>query len=117
MSDAGGYANCSGRRQKNRSKNQFRVTALPGANSSSLSGFAVYGGEGSDDGVKEAVKAGDGRALRKLVFLDMGVWNGTEGLSNPSTLSATDGTMFSEGTRPVSMFEVSTLGLGEWRSR
>ncbi|KAJ8122335.1 hypothetical protein ONZ43_g1443 [Nemania bipapillata] len=38
----------------------------------------------------------------------MGVWNGTEGLSNPSTLSATDGTMFSNGTRPVSTFEVAT---------
>jgi hypothetical protein len=34
------------------------------------------------------------------VFLDMGVWNGTEGLSNPSTLSSTDGTDFSNGTRP-----------------
>lgn len=30
----------------------------------------------------------------------MGVWNGTEGLSNPSTLSSTDGTDFSSGTRP-----------------
>jgi hypothetical protein len=30
----------------------------------------------------------------------MGVWNGTEGLSNPSTLSTTDGTAFSNGTRP-----------------
>lgn len=34
------------------------------------------------------------------MFLDMGVWNGTEGLSNPSTLSSTDGTDFSNGTRP-----------------
>lgn len=30
----------------------------------------------------------------------MSVWNGTEGLSNPSTLSSTDGTYFSNGTRP-----------------
>lgn len=30
----------------------------------------------------------------------MGVWNGTEGLSNPSTLTSTDGTEFSNGTRP-----------------
>lgn len=30
----------------------------------------------------------------------MGVWNGTQGLSNPSTLSSTDGTAFSNGTRP-----------------
>ncbi|GAW21938.1 hypothetical protein ANO14919_114650 [Xylariales sp. No.14919] len=86
---------------------EFRIAALPGANSSSLSGFAVYG---RGDGVKRrrAGHASGGGELRKLVFLDMGVWNGTEGLSNPSTLSATDGTMFSEGTRPVSAFEVAT---------
>lgn len=42
-----------------------------------------------------------GEDLAKLVFLDMGVWNGTEGLSNPSTLSSTDGTDFSNGTRPT----------------
>ncbi|KAI0505519.1 glycoside hydrolase superfamily [Xylaria bambusicola] len=72
---------------------EFRIAALPSANSSELSGFAVY-----DGGVQ----------LRKLVLLDMGVWNGTEGLANPSTLTATDGTMFSEGTRPVSSFEVAT---------
>ncbi|KAI3321259.1 glycoside hydrolase family 79 protein [Xylariaceae sp. AK1471] len=83
----------------NGSGNEFRVAALPGANSSSLSGFAVYGGAG---------KSENDALLRKLVFLDMGVWNGTEGLSNPSTLSAADGTTFSEGARPVSTFEVST---------
>ncbi|TRX95479.1 hypothetical protein FHL15_003437 [Xylaria flabelliformis] len=89
---------CSGRQNQT----QFRIAALPGANSSSLSGFAVYGGGGG--GGDEDTKG----ALRKLVFLDMGVWNGTEGLSNPSTLSATDGTVFSEGIRPVSTFEVAT---------
>jgi hypothetical protein len=83
--------------------NGFRVAALPGANSSLLSGFAVYG---DDDDSASADKGST--VLRKLVFLDMGVWNGTQGLSNPSTLSATDGTMFSEGTRPVSTFEVTT---------
>lgn len=68
------------------------VTALAGANESSLSGYGVYSGE----------------RLRKLVFLDMGVWNGTAGLHNPSTLSATDGTVFSNGTRPVSHMRVQT---------
>ncbi|KAI0450777.1 glycoside hydrolase superfamily [Xylaria acuta] len=92
---------CSGRRN-----NQFRITALPTANSSSLSGFAVYGDEASNNNSTEETDRGG--ALRKLVFLDMGVWNGTEGLGNPSTLSVTDGTMFSEGTRPVFTFEVST---------
>ncbi|KAI0483903.1 glycoside hydrolase superfamily [Xylaria cf. heliscus] len=91
----------SGRLSRRQGKNQFRVAALPGANSSSLSGFAIYSGDEARNNSKKA-------ALRKLVFLDMGVWNGTEGLGNPSTLSATDGTMFSEGTRPVSSFEVST---------
>jgi hypothetical protein len=71
---------------------ELSVAALPDANSSSLSGFAVYGGD----------------TLSKLVFLDMGVWNGTKGLSNPSTLAATDGTMFSEGARPVSTLRVET---------
>ncbi|KAF4308000.1 DNA methylase N-6 adenine-specific conserved site [Botryosphaeria dothidea] len=69
------------------------VAALPGANASDFSGFAVYGDE--DD-------------LQKLVFLDMGVWNGTSGLSNPSTLGTTDGTTFSNGTRPVRHLGAST---------
>ncbi|KAI1356195.1 glycoside hydrolase superfamily [Xylaria sp. FL0043] len=93
----------------------LRVAALPGANSSELSGFAVYAGEEHNDHCGNTGR--DSRyghehsapgTLRKLVFLDMGVWNGTEGLANPSTLSATDGTMFSKGTRPVSSFEVRT---------
>ncbi|KAI0377012.1 glycoside hydrolase superfamily [Hypomontagnella monticulosa] len=72
------------------------IAALPGANSSDLSGYAVYTGEEQQ------------RALRKLVFLDMGVWNGTEGLSNNSTLNATDGTVFSNGTRPTTTLSVKT---------
>ncbi|OTA62470.1 hypothetical protein K449DRAFT_382475 [Hypoxylon sp. EC38] len=72
------------------------IAALPGANSSTLSGYAVYAGSGAE------------KALRKLVFLDMGVWNGTQGLSNNSTLSATDGTTFSEGERPSGTIRVST---------
>ncbi|KAI1472848.1 glycoside hydrolase family 79 protein [Daldinia caldariorum] len=76
---------------------ELSIAALPGANSSSLSGYAVYTGEEEEE-----------RSLKKLVFLDMGVWNGTEGLSNNSTLKATDGTSFSNGTRPVSTIKVST---------
>ncbi|KAI1768562.1 hypothetical protein GGR53DRAFT_477359 [Hypoxylon sp. FL1150] len=68
------------------------IAALPAANTSELSGYAVYAG--SD--------------LRKLVFLDMGVWNGTEGLANNATLRATDGTSFSEGERPTSTVGIST---------
>ncbi|TGJ86267.1 hypothetical protein E0Z10_g2495 [Xylaria hypoxylon] len=92
--------NCGGGK-----RSEFHIAALPSANSSSLSGFAVYS---QNDDVKKGVRHAGGKELRKLVFLDMGVWNGTEGLANPSTLSATDGTMFSEGTRPVSTFEVTT---------
>lgn len=70
----------------------YGVAALPSANASDLSGYAVYRG---DD-------------LAKIVLLDMGVWNGTEGLSNPSTLSSTDGTIFSNGTRPAYNMSVTT---------
>ncbi|KAI0396601.1 glycoside hydrolase superfamily [Xylariaceae sp. FL0594] len=82
----------------------LRVAALPAANSSSLSGFAIYGASYDNEKRGQTVS----ESLRKLVFLDMGVWNGTDGLSNPSTLSATDGAVFSEGERPVSVFEVAT---------
>ncbi|XXG95910.1 hypothetical protein Hte_002186 [Hypoxylon texense] len=69
------------------------IAALPAANTSTLSGYAVYAGD---------------EQLRKLVFLDMGVWNGTAGLSNNSTLSATDGTSFSSGARPTGTIRVAT---------
>ncbi|KAK8024324.1 hypothetical protein PG993_012390 [Apiospora rasikravindrae] len=81
------------------SKMNYSIAALGGeANSSSLSGYAVYSG---------AVEKTEPR-LYKLAFLDMGVWNGTEGLTNPSTLSATDGTMFSEGARPNRTLNIAT---------
>ena len=63
----------------------YSVAALPGANSSDFSGYGIYGSN----------------KLQKLVFLDMGVWNTTEGRSNPSTLSITDATTRSNGTRPI----------------
>lgn len=70
----------------------YNIAALPGANTSDLSGYVVY----------------QGGSVAKVVLLDMGVWNGTEGLSNPSTLSSTDGTVFSNGTRPVYRMRVAT---------
>ncbi|KAI2784317.1 hypothetical protein F4815DRAFT_441384 [Daldinia loculata] len=84
---------------------ELGIAALPGANSSALSGYAVYAGEKEDEGEGEGEEE---RSLRKLVFLDMGVWNGTEGLGNNSTLKATDGTSFSNGTRPSSTIKLST---------
>lgn len=109
-----GKGKCGSGERGEREMMGLRVAALPGANSSSLSGFAIYsGGEvgnasAAATGHGKEEEGNDGVVLRKLVFLDMGVWNGTEGLSNPSTLSATDGTVFSEGPRPVSTFEVAT---------
>ncbi|KAH9907480.1 glycoside hydrolase superfamily [Xylariomycetidae sp. FL2044] len=104
----------------------LRIAALPGANSSTLSGYSIYSTTSSSSssennlevvgGGEEEGKGGGGK-LKKLVFLDMGVWNGTEGLSNPSTLSATDGTSFSEGARPVSTLRVATPWCAGARAR
>ncbi|RYP65922.1 hypothetical protein DL771_008052 [Monosporascus sp. 5C6A] len=86
---------------------ELGVAAIPGANSSSLAGYAVYARHPADGGDG----AGAHQELRKLVFLDVGVWNGTEGLSNPSTLSATDNddaAFHSGGPRPRRRLRVST---------
>jgi Glycosyl hydrolase family 79 C-terminal beta domain len=74
----------------------LRIAALPDANSSSLAGYGIYAGP----------------MLEKLVFLDMGVWNGTEGLSNPSTINVTDAKSFSSGIRPNNVLNISTI----WKS-
>ncbi|KAF2670117.1 hypothetical protein BT63DRAFT_454296 [Microthyrium microscopicum] len=75
------------------SKNEtFRIAALPSANSSTLAGYGIYAGV----------------TLKKLVFVDMGVWNGTKGLSNPSTISSTDGNMFSNTARSSNTLTVFT---------
>ncbi|KAL8356074.1 hypothetical protein RB601_001389 [Gaeumannomyces tritici] len=79
---------------------QLEIAALPGANSSDLSGFGVYGRSSSNSA----------KRLRKLVFLDMGVWNGTEGLSNPSTISTADNVdpaFHSKGDRPRASMTVA----------
>jgi hypothetical protein len=75
-----------------RNKTPLMILALPDANSSSLAGYGIYAGT----------------QLKRLVFIDMGVWNGTGGLSNPSTLNDTDGNVFSKGSRPKSMLNVAT---------
>lgn len=74
----------------------YSISALPTANSSDLSGFGIFS---------------SGGGLRKLVFLDMGIWNGTDGLSNPSTISATDSTSHMNGTRPTRQMRVNV----RWR--
>lgn len=73
------------------SDGELSVAQLPGANASDLSGFGIWGSDSS---------------LRKLVLLDMGVWNASSGLSNPSTLSASDSASRSNGTRPSRRFEI-----------
>ncbi|KAI1499520.1 glycoside hydrolase superfamily [Biscogniauxia marginata] len=87
---------------------ELSIAALPGANSSELSGYAIYSSLATADNASESSSS---PSLAKLVFLDMGIWNGTSGLSNPSTLSATDNddeSMFSTGSRPEANLTVAT---------
>ncbi|KAI0602123.1 hypothetical protein F4775DRAFT_538444, partial [Biscogniauxia sp. FL1348] len=89
---------------------RLSVAALPGANSSALSGFAIYSSSSSASANSSAAAAAGG-SLAKLVLLDMGIWNGTAGLSNPSTLAATDNddpATFSAGARPNSTLALAT---------
>lgn len=72
-----------------------QIAQIPTANSSDFSGYAIYSGQHKQH-----------QELEKLVLLDMSVWNGTQGLSNPSTLSATDSTFHSAGERPVRQLRV-----------
>lgn len=87
----------------------WTVAALPGANSSDLAGYAVYGGKGGDEAGHED---GDGDpGLAKLVFIDLGVYNSSEGLANPSTLSRTDNDdpeFWTRGARPTYNMSVET---------
>ncbi|PKY02993.1 hypothetical protein P168DRAFT_311547 [Aspergillus campestris IBT 28561] len=76
-----------------------QISALPSANASDFSGYAIFG-----EGKHKHKHLG----LEKLVFIDMGVWNASVGLSNPSTLSATDSTSVSPGHRPTRDVRVQT---------
>lgn len=69
------------------------VKALQDANSTDLSGYAIYN---------------DQKALSKIALLDMGVWNSSQGISNPSTLSNTDSQSVSKGKRPEKQFNIQT---------
>ncbi|PWN33621.1 uncharacterized protein FA14DRAFT_190756 [Meira miltonrushii] len=69
------------------------VKALTDANSSDLSGYAIYDGN---------------KSLKKVALLDMGVWNSTEGTANPSTLSSADSHSSSPGNRPSKQFNIQT---------
>jgi hypothetical protein len=71
------------------------IAALPAANASDFSGYAIFAGEQELN-------------LEKLVFIDLGVWNSTHGLHNPSTLSLTDSDFASSGTRPQRKMQVVT---------
>ncbi|KAI0022883.1 glycoside hydrolase superfamily [Xylariomycetidae sp. FL0641] len=83
---------------------ELGVAALPAANASDLAGYAVYA-PGTKNGSSGSSSSS---RVAKLVFLDMGVWNGTQGLGNNSTLAATDGTTFSAGARPGRTLAVAT---------
>ncbi|KAL4890295.1 glycoside hydrolase superfamily [Aspergillus ambiguus] len=64
-----------------------QISALPSANSSDFSGYAIFSDRRRS-------------SLEKMVFVDLGVWNSSTGLENPSTLSATDSVNVSSGQRP-----------------
>ncbi|KAH0151152.1 hypothetical protein KCU67_g10372, partial [Aureobasidium melanogenum] len=49
--------------------------------------------------------------LDKIVLIDLQIWNGTQGLSNPSTLSTTDSLYHSSGQRPVRKVSMTTCWL------
>ncbi|RAQ73436.1 hypothetical protein COH20_004802 [Aspergillus flavus] len=78
-----------------RKADSWRISALPAANASDFSGFAIF---------SDAPES----SLAKLVFIDLGVWNSTVGAHNPSTLAATDSTFASPGDRPTRTVEVHT---------
>ncbi|KAH8430973.1 glycosyl hydrolase family 79 C-terminal domain-containing protein [Aspergillus melleus] len=81
-------------RRNQKEEQKKTISALPGAaNSSDLAGYAVFGGHAD---------------LEKLVFVDLGVWNSSEGLTNPSTLRATDSNFTSVGERPTRTVKVKT---------
>ncbi|CAG8908837.1 unnamed protein product [Penicillium egyptiacum] len=73
----------------------WEIAALPTANASDFSGYAIFAGDQKLN-------------LEKLVFIDLGVWNSTHGLHNPSTLSFTDSEFASSGTRPQRKVQVHT---------
>ncbi|KAH0280437.1 glycoside hydrolase family 79 protein, partial [Aureobasidium melanogenum] len=82
------------------SNKQQRIAQIPTANASDFSGYAIY-------------SAGNRHheQLDKVVLIDLQIWNGTQGLSNPSTLSTTDSTYRSSGQRPVREVSMTTCWL------
>ncbi|KAH0365910.1 glycoside hydrolase family 79 protein, partial [Aureobasidium melanogenum] len=82
------------------SEKQQRIAQLPTANTSDFSGYAIYSADNRHH-----------EQLNKVVLIDLQVWNGTQGLSNPSTLSTTDSTYHSAGQRPVREVSVTTCWL------
>ncbi|KAI9728605.1 MAG: hypothetical protein M1834_007633 [Cirrosporium novae-zelandiae] len=84
------------------------VAAIPGANASDFSGYAIYSNDNDDEG--QATSSSSEPTLQKLVFLNMGIWNSTHGLHNPSTLSSTDSTSSMPGVRPNQTIEIQSTG-------
>ena len=76
----------------NNNDSPLQISALPSANASDFSGYAIF---------NERKHKHSHSGLEKLVFIDMGVWNASVGLANPSTLASTDSTSVSPGQRPT----------------
>lgn len=75
----------------------YSISSLTDANYTDLSGYAIT----TED-----------NRLEQLVFIDLGVWNTSESLSNPSTYSGDDSSpeYASNGSRPTYSLQLST----EW---
>ncbi|KAI4740174.1 hypothetical protein E4T50_09393 [Aureobasidium sp. EXF-12298] len=82
------------------SDKQQRIAQIPSANISDFSGYAIY-----------AFGTRHHEQLDKIVLIDLQIWNGTQGLSNPSTLSTTDSLYHSSGQRPVRKVSMTTCWL------
>lgn len=69
------------------------VKAFSNSTSADFSSFAVYNAQAS---------------LEKVVLVDLGHWNSSQGISNPSTESSTDSKSVSPGQRPTRQVQLKT---------
>ncbi|CAO1637467.1 unnamed protein product [Sympodiomycopsis kandeliae] len=72
---------------------KMSVKSLTKSTTADWSSFAIYSGE---------------QSLEKVVLIDMGHWNSTKGISNPSTESSTDSKSSSKGARPSRQVQIDT---------
>ncbi|KAG9590897.1 glycoside hydrolase family 79 protein, partial [Aureobasidium melanogenum] len=86
------------------SEKRQQIAQIPTANTSDFGGYAIYSASNRHH-----------EELDKVVLIDLQIWNGTQGLSNPSTLSTTDSTYRSSGQRSVREVSMTTCWLTSTR--